>query len=156
MSRSALDTLDQQIVDILSNDARISNRQIAADLGVTEGTVRARIKRLQQENLIRFTVVTDFRLAGSPRLVMIGIHAEPASVRTLGTKISAMAEINCVILMLGRYNILAMGLFTDLEDVVRVANSQILPMEGVRHVETSIAVRSFKYDARMAKITKEM
>ncbi len=155
MSRETLDTLDRAIVDILARDARISNRQIAADLGVTEGTVRARIKRLQQENLIRFTVVTDFRLAGSPRLVMIGIHAEPASVRALAASISAMPEIGCVILMLGRYNIMAMGLFTDLEDVVDIANNRILAMEGVRHVETSIAVRSLKYDARMAKITKD-
>ena len=155
MSREWLDGLDRSIVDILARDARISNRQIAADLGVTEGTVRARIKRLQQENLIRFTVVTDFRLAGSPRLVMIGIHAEPASVRTLVPAIAGMSEIGCVIVMLGRYNIMAMGLFTDLEDVVDIANNRILAMEGVRHVETSIAVRSLKYDARMAKITKE-
>jgi len=155
MSRERLDGLDRSIVDILARDARISNRQIAADLGVTEGTVRARIKRLQQENLIRFTVVTDFRLAGSPRLVMIGIHAEPASVRTLVPAIAGMSEIGCVIVMLGRYNIMAMGLFTDLEDVVDIANNRILAMEGVRHVETSIAVRSLKYDARMAKITKE-
>lgn len=155
MKSGGLDSLDQSIVDILTRDARISNRQIAADLGVTEGTVRARIKRLQQENLIRFTVVTDFRLAGSPRLVMMGIHAEPAAVRRLAAAISAMPEINCVIIMLGRYNILAMGLFTDLEDVVRVANNRILSMDGVHHVETSIAVRSLKYEASMARITRD-
>ena len=86
---------------------------------------------------------------------MIGIHAEPASVRTLVPAIAGMSEIGCVIVMLGRYNIMAMGLFTDLEDVVDIANNRILAMEGVRHVETSIAVRSLKYDARMAKITKE-
>ena len=46
MSRRELGELDKQIVAQLSRDARRSNGQIAADLGVTEGTVRARIKRM--------------------------------------------------------------------------------------------------------------
>ena len=48
MSAPLIDELDHQLIEILSKDARISNRKIAADLGVTEGTVRGRIKRLQQ------------------------------------------------------------------------------------------------------------
>ena len=55
MSAPLIDDLDRQLIDILSNDARVSNRKIAADLGVTEGTVRGRIKRLQQDGLIAFT-----------------------------------------------------------------------------------------------------
>ena len=47
MSAALLDPLDRRIVEKLSRDARISNRAIAAELGVTEGTIRARIKRLQ-------------------------------------------------------------------------------------------------------------
>jgi Lrp/AsnC family transcriptional regulator for asnA, asnC and gidA len=42
-----LDEVDRQIVARLSRDARISNRQIASELGVTEGTVRARVKRME-------------------------------------------------------------------------------------------------------------
>ena len=34
-----------------------------------------------------------------------------------------------------------------------VANNRILSLPGVRHVETSIAVSTFKYDHRVAKIT---
>ena len=44
MSRPNLDDLDRQLIEILSRDARLSNRKIAADLDVTEGTVRGRIK----------------------------------------------------------------------------------------------------------------
>ena len=40
-----LDELDHRIIEQLSNDARQSNRTVAAALQVTEGTVRTRIKR---------------------------------------------------------------------------------------------------------------
>ena len=38
-----LDKVDRQIVEHLGQDARTSNRQIADEIGVTEGTVRSRI-----------------------------------------------------------------------------------------------------------------
>ncbi len=42
-----LDELDRRIVEVLTVDARVSNRRIAAQLGVTEGTIRGRINRLE-------------------------------------------------------------------------------------------------------------
>ena len=45
MSAPQLDDLDRQLIEVLARDARVSNRKIAGDLGVTEGTVRGRIKR---------------------------------------------------------------------------------------------------------------
>jgi len=37
--------------------------------------------------------------------------------------------------------------------VVEIASDQILSIDGVHHVETSIAVKTIKYNSRMAKIT---
>lgn len=148
-----LDKLDQGIVEKLARDARISNRAIAAELGVTEGTIRSRVKRLQSEGLIQFTVVTDFRMAGSPNLCMLGIDAEPAHVASLAHALSDMAEITCVVLLLGRYSILAMGLFTNLEQLNDLVTQRIRPLPGVQRVVTSVSVHNLKYEVGIAKIT---
>lgn len=148
-----MDDLDRRIVAKLARDARVSNRQIAAELDVTEGTIRSRIKRLQAEGLIQFTVVTDFRLAGSPNLVMMGIQADPSRVSTLAQQLSAMPEISCVIVLLGRYSLLAMGLFTSIEQLNDVILGRIRVLEGVREVETSISVHNLKYEFGVARIT---
>ena len=149
----ALDELDHRILEILTRDARVSNRQIAGRLGVTEGTIRGRIKRLEQANYIRLTAITNVAFAGSPKVVLIGIQAVHGELKAVSQQIAAMPDIRCVIIMLGRYDILAIGLFTSLEDVVKIANNRILALPGVRHVETSIAVETLKYDYRVAKIT---
>ncbi len=153
MSEVSLDSLDQQIIELLGRDARVSNRQIASELGVTEGTIRTRIKDLQDQNLIQFTVVTDFRLAGSPNLVMLGIHADPGRVPALAEELSRMPEIGAVVVLLGRYNLLATGLFTSLMDVNQLIRTRILTLRGVRSVETSVSVQNFKYNFAMARIT---
>lgn len=148
-----LDPLDQAIVRKLAKDARTSNRAIAADLGVTEGTIRTRIKRLQAEGSIHFTVVRDFRMAGSPNLCMMGIEADPAQVPSLARSLREMPEINCVIVLLGRYSLLAMGLFTNIEHLNEVVTGQIRALPGVQRVETSISVHNLKYDPSIARIT---
>jgi DNA-binding Lrp family transcriptional regulator len=149
-----LDDLDRRIIDLLTVDARVSNRQIAARLGVTEGTIRGRIRRLEETGSIRLTAITNIEYFGAARVVLIGIQAQHSELKTTCQQIEAMPEIGCVIMMLGRFDILAIGLFSRLEDVVEVANNRILALPGVRHVETSIAVKTLKYDYRVAKITR--
>lgn len=147
-----LDELDRRIVEVLTVDARVSNRRIAARLGVTEGTIRGRIKRLQEGGAIRLTAVTNLAFAGSARRVLIGIQAQHGELKALCQKIAAMPEIDCVILMLGRFDILAIGLFGALEDIVEIVDNRILALPGVRQVETSIALQTLKHDHRAAKI----
>ena len=78
-----LDELDRKIIAVLQQDGRTSNRRIAAELGVTEGTIRGRIKRLEDRNCIRLTAVTNISGSGWPRVALIGIHAAHSELETL-------------------------------------------------------------------------
>jgi len=149
-----LDPLDTQLVDMLARDARVSNRRMAAELGVTEGTVRGRIKRLQQDGLIAFTAITGFQLEQRDRLAFINVQAEVDRVREVAGVIADIPSVNAVLITMGQFNITAMCLIDDLDSLVELASDNILAIEGVHHVETSIAVKTIKYNARMAKITK--
>lgn len=156
MAAVQLDDLDRQLIDILSRDARVSNRKIASELGVTEGTVRGRIKRLQQDGLIAFTAITSFGIAQKSRLAFISVQADVNNVRAIARQISDLPLINAVMITMGQFNILAMCLFEELDEVVEVASDRILAIAGVHHVETSIAVRTIRYNARVARITPDM
>ncbi len=153
MSAPQLDELDRQLIEALARDARVSNRKIALDLGVTEGTVRGRIKRLQQDGLISFTAITSFGLADSARMAFIGVEVNVSDVRAVAERIAELPAVNAVMITMGRFNILAICLFNSLDNLLEVASNQILAMPGVHHVETSIAVKTVKYNARVVRIT---
>ena len=153
MADVQVDDLDLQLIELLSRDARVSNRKVAGELGVTEGTVRGRIKRLQQDGLIAFTAITSFGMAHKSRLAFISVQAEVERVREVAAAISELPTINAVMITMGEFNILAMCLFDELDQLVETASDRILDIGGVHHVETSIAVKTIKYNARMAKIT---
>ena len=150
-----LDELDFKLIEVLSSDARLSNRKIATDLGVTEGTVRGRIKKLQQERLIAFTAVTAPDLQDDDKLAFIGVQADMNKVPDIAKQISKLPKITGVLITLGRFNILAIALFDKLDELHSVASEQILAMNGVHHVETSIAVETVKYNGRVVRITDE-
>jgi Lrp/AsnC family transcriptional regulator, regulator for asnA, asnC and gidA len=154
MAAPLLDDLDKQLIAILASDARVSNRKIAADIGVTEGTVRGRIKRLQQDGLIAFTAITGFEMAKKSRLAFISIQAEVENVRRIARTVSDLPLINAVMITMGQFNILAMCLFEELDLLIETASDNILAIPGVHHVETSIAVKTVKYNARLARITE--
>lgn len=154
MSDVQIDELDQQLIEILSKDARTSNRRIAADLGVTEGTVRGRIRRLQKDRLIAFTAITSFELADTTKMAFVGVQVEVDRVREIAEKVADLPDINAVMVTMGRFNITAICLFNELYRLHEIASEQILSIDGVHHVETSIAVKTLKYNSRIVRITE--
>lgn len=154
MTAPQLDELDRALIAILSQDARVSNRKIAAQLGVTEGTVRGRIKRLQVDRLIAFTAITGFGLGSNSKLAFIGVQAEVDKVRDVARDIADLPLVNAVMVTMGRFNILVICLFSELDKLHEIASDQILALPGVHHVETSIAVKTLKYNARIVRITQ--
>ena len=153
MTTPVLDDLDMQLIDILSQDARLSNRKIANELGVTEGTVRGRIKKLQQERLIAFTAITSPDLESEVTLAFIGVQTDIENMQRLGAEISEIPCITGTLITMGRFNILAICLFENLNQLYYIASEQILALPGVHHVETSIAVKTIKYNSRIVRIT---
>lgn len=155
MASSQLDEIDLRLIDLLTLDARVTNSRIASQLGVTEGTVRGRIKRLQKERLISFTAITGLAMARKSRLAFINIQAKNTLVRTIMQEIAKIPDIDGVMATTGKFNILALCLFNELDALSDLASHQILSLPGVRHVETAIMIKTFKYNAHMVKITKD-
>lgn len=147
-----IDDMDRQLIEMLSVDARMSNRRIADALNVTEGTVRGRIKRLQHERLISFTALTSVDLGQAGKLAFIGVQADMERLKEIADLIAEFPAVTSVLITMGRFNILAICLFHDLDELHLVASDQILALSGVHHVETSVVVKTVKYNSRIVRI----
>ena len=153
MTRRRLDDVDKAIVERLSRDARTANRKIAHDLGVTEGTVRARIKRMQEEKLIRITAVTNIDRFRDAALAYIWIEVERShQTQSVAQALSAVPELGFVGVMLGRSDILAITMVRNTEHLAEFIHNTISGVEGVRRTESTLGVNFIKHDYRMARI----
>ena len=151
--RRNLDKADRAIVERLSRDARVSNREIAEQLGVTEGTVRARVKRMEEEKQIRITAVTNIDRFKDAALAYIWIEVERSrQTRVVAQKLAEIAELGFVGVMLGRADILAITMVRNTEHLARFVHKRISVIEGVRGTQSTLGVNFVKHDYRMARI----
>jgi len=151
--RRKLDAVDKSIVSWLAKDARISNRQVAEELGVTEGTVRGRIKRMEQEKQIRITAVTNIDRFSDAVLAYIWIEVERSGqTRAVADALAQIPELGFVGVMLGRSDILAITMVRNTEHLAEFVHQRISSIEGVRRTESTLGVNFIKHDYRMARI----
>jgi Lrp/AsnC family transcriptional regulator for asnA, asnC and gidA len=153
MSKRKLDDLDLGILEWLSEDARTSNRKIATGLGVTEGTVRARIKRMEDDGQIRITAINNINQLANPTLAYIWVEVDKSSqTREVAQRLSAIPEIGFVGVMLGRADILAITMVQNNAQLANFLHSTISGIEGIRRTECSLGVNFIKHDYRMSRI----
>ena len=155
MNKTSLDEIDHEIIRRLSEDARLNNRIIADALGLTEGTIRARLKRLREARMIRFTALTNLAAVGSTRIVFFRVRTEIARLRDVGQAMAAIPQIKCVIITTGAYGILAMAPVADLEHEAAALTAQINALPGVSGVQCSVTIQAVKYNNRIAKILSQ-
>ncbi len=157
MSKRQLDEVDTRILEHLSKDARLSNREIAESLDLAEGTVRGRIKRLQADKVIKIMAIADVRVLTqheNPMMAYIGIHAELDGLRKTAEQIAELPFVRFAATMLGRYDILAISFVGSSEELIEHVNEQIMAIPGVKHVDTKLAIKSLKYDYRWGRIVE--
>jgi Lrp/AsnC family transcriptional regulator for asnA, asnC and gidA len=147
MSRK-LDSLDQRILDCLYRDVRISNRRIAGRLGITEGTVRSRIARMQREGQVRFTATLDASAAYQPVSGFIGVNVIGDSSARVCSALAALPQVNFVGKMLGRYDIFCSFILKSRRELADLLQATIPGIPGVKSTESLQVVEVFKFDRR--------
>ena len=87
-----LDDVDNAIIALLREDGRMPYRTIAASVGVTEATVRSRVRRLEESDTMRVVAVTDIGAAGYDMLLAIGVQVESRSPEEVARELAALRE----------------------------------------------------------------
>jgi Lrp/AsnC family transcriptional regulator for asnA, asnC and gidA len=101
-----LDHLDHQIVDALVQDGRRPYVRIAADLGVSEASVRQRVARLTADGVMQIMAVTNPLKLGFEVVCMLGITVDKASLERAGEQLAALPEVTYLVACTGRFDYL--------------------------------------------------
>ena len=139
-----MDELDAKIVSLLQEDGRASNAGIAREVGVSEGTVRRRLKRLVQEEYIRVVALPDPSKMGYTSEALIGVQVDPDKVDRVFEDLSSLNEINWVAVTTGQYDIFAWATLASSEALGIFLRTQVGTIPGVRRTETFVSLVSNK------------
>ena len=143
MSRApSLDALDKSIIEALQRNGREPFRRIAAAVGVSEATVRARYGRLCRDNILQVTGVTNPLGLGFEAQAMVGVRtAGPPG--PVADEIATWEEADYVVVTAGQFDVLAEIVCTDRRHLLDLTN-RIRAIEGVASTESFLYLELWK------------
>ncbi len=138
-----LDAANRAIIEALQKDGRQPYGAIAEAVGLSEAAVRRRVQRLREAGVMQIVAVTDPLQVGFTRQAMVGISVE-GDVRLVAEKVSALAEVDYVVMCAGSFDILVEVVCEDDERLLQVLNDSIRSIPGVRATESFLYLKLAK------------
>jgi DNA-binding Lrp family transcriptional regulator len=136
------DALDQELIGILRQDGRAPLSKLAEILGVSRGTVQARLDKLIDSGaLLGFTVrVREDNDDGAVRAIML-IEVVGKSTTSVIKQMRGLPELHALHTTNGGWDLIAEIRARNLSDFDRVLR-QVRTIDGVLNSETSIMLSS--------------
>ena len=100
-----MDELDRKIIALLQSDGRASNAKIAREVGVSEGTVRRRLRRLVQQDVVKIVAVPNLEKLGYATTALVGLQTGPGKSDEVADAIASLDEAQYVAITTGAYDI---------------------------------------------------
>jgi Lrp/AsnC family transcriptional regulator for asnA, asnC and gidA len=150
----AVDSLDLDIIRLLQTDGRSSYRKLGLRLGIPENTLKHRIRRLEQERIIRIVAITDPLQLGLAGGAFIGLQIDGAYAGAIGDELRTIKELQFAASAVGHYDILAGCLVEGREQLFDLVTNRIPAIPGVIRTETTEMVQVVKHSYTWTLLTR--
>ena len=137
-----LDRTDRTIVALMQENARRSNKELAAAVGIAPSTCSERVRRLEDAGILRgYTATVDPAALGITMHAMLAVRLRRHSaseVDTIRDHVMAMPEVVEVSHVTGRNDFLVQVVVRDAAHLRDLAVTGFTSLPEVAHIETSL------------------
>ncbi len=139
---SLLDRIDRDILAYLQHNARVSNKELAAKVGLAPSSCLARVRRLESSGaLLGYHAEVDPRVHGVTLEAFIAIRLEKharAAIAAFERHLGTLAEVRGVYHVAGANDYLVHVAVRDAEHLREFALAAFATRPEVAHMETSL------------------
>lgn len=141
-----IDVKDQEILNIIQSNARITNADVARAVGMAPSAVLERIRKLEERGVIQaYEARIDARAVGVGLLAFVAVRVEEhVGSEDAGRRLAELPEVLEVHHVAGEDCYLLKVRAPDTETLGLVLRDRIGPIEGVRSTRTTVVLRTLK------------
>jgi Lrp/AsnC family leucine-responsive transcriptional regulator len=143
-----MDAIDKKILRALSRQGRLTNAELAEEVGLSASPCWTRVKRLEQSGVIRgYAALLDQAALGLPDTVFIEVMMErhdEEHLRRFEAAVKDIPEILECHLVTGEYDYVIKAAVGGTVGYERLLRDRLYRLPGVRHTRTSFALRCLK------------
>jgi Lrp/AsnC family transcriptional regulator for asnA, asnC and gidA len=134
-----VDDLDLKLLSELKKDGNISIPFLAKKLNINASVLYSRIKRLIKKKMIKkFTIDIDETQLGFGVKAYVGINRDPKFKTKIHENLLEIAEIDRIIEVTGRFDLMVGTLAEDLEQLHSIVVDKIGKIDGIQNTETFV------------------
>jgi Lrp/AsnC family transcriptional regulator, regulator for asnA, asnC and gidA len=134
-----VDDLDLKLLSELKKDGNISIPFLAKKLNINASVLYSRIKRLIKKKMIKkFTIDIDETQLGFGVKAYVGINRDPKFKTLIHENLLKIAEIDRIIEVTGRFDLMVGALAEDLEQLHSIVVDKIGKIDGIQNTETFV------------------
>ena len=143
-----LDEIDRALLRILQTDARISNADLARQVNLSPPAVHARMRRLQEQGVIRgYVAVLDREALGYEMLCLISIrmerHQRP-DIERVRAAVGQMPEVLECHHLTGEFDYQLKVVVHNRKELERFVVDRLTTIPGIAHIRTSLVFSEIK------------
>ena len=139
-----LDDVDRKLIEALMNNSRASMRQLAVELDVALGTIGNRLKRLEQEKIIKgYNVILDPAKVGWEMTVIVGLRITKGRMIEVQKRIAEDPRVFLVYDVTGDYDSFVVAKVQDTDDLNDLTKG-VLTSEGIERSLTHVVLNTVK------------
>ncbi len=144
---AVLDATDLRILQVLQENSRQTYTAIGRLLGIAHSTVYDRIKRMEQQGIIKkYVILIDTEKMGAKNITaIITVYTDPKVIEKVAEKLCDAPEVLDVYTSLSEeLQIMAKVVAETQEHLHEFIANSVAPLPGVLRVRTSIVTKKFK------------
>lgn len=151
-----LDYTDRQIIEILQENGRITNNELAQRIGLTTTPTMERVKRLEREGVIKgYTAWIDKDSIGKGLTVFCSIKLTVHQLQKMeefAGHIENIPQILACYNTTGEYDYLMHVVVKDTKEYERFLREKLTRIPGIERIHTSIVLSVSKEQAKISVI----
>ncbi|MDD5503137.1 MAG: AsnC family transcriptional regulator, partial [Candidatus Thermoplasmatota archaeon] len=142
-----LDSLDIHILARIQGNARVSFSDIACETGVSESTVFARAKKLEENGIILgYKARLDRQRMGAPTTAIMGFEINGKDISEVCGRLKSIDAIKYLYVTHGIYNAIALIHAKGLNHLHVLANEKIAKIDGILSMQVLVVLDVVKED----------
>jgi DNA-binding Lrp family transcriptional regulator len=148
-----LDRTDQTLLAELQRDGRLTNRELAERVHLSESACLRRVRALEEAGVIdRYAALVNQARVGLPGNVFVSItlnRQEQADLAAFEEAVRRVPEVMECYLMTGQQDYLLRVVVSDPADFERLHSQHLTRLPGVARVQSSFALRTVRKSSEL-------
>jgi len=139
-----MDELERGIVVELQQNGRIPYVDLAEKLGVAEGTIRNRVRKLCEKGFINVVAVPNLRELGYNFSAIIGLELRMAEEQNVAEKLAHCENVCYLSFVTGKYDMIAIVMTRSADEFARFIKKELSAIPGIMRTESFVSIEVIK------------